>query len=467
MKTLYRKFIVATLIILVISSTIGFTLANFVYATFTKEKIDRQHVAIAQEIASGLEKMHSSSSSFNPYLKSMGNLGYQIYLVNESGEEAYFGQPFTKKELPKEAMKVLEEKEIYHGMNNFSDELLLMGHFSNDLKNTVGVPITMNGQQYGLFLRPNNKLLFSDMHMILAGFLVAITAVSISGVILFAKHLIRPITKLTEATKEITRENFNYPLKIERKDEIGQLVESFNTMQRQLQHNDEARKSFISNVSHDFQSPLMNIQGYAELLKIQELTENERSEYVQIIDHESKRLSNLTKQLLLLTSLDQKAYPMKLSDVKMDEQIKETIRRYQWRLEEKEIEVSYKLPPVRFKADPELMINVWDNLLTNAIKYNSHRGSIWISLAQTESGIKLIFKDTGIGITEEALPQIFDRFYRVDSARKKDGTGLGLAIVKQIITLHGGEIMVDSRIGEGTTFTILLPYIKVEKHTKQ
>ncbi|MFE4522318.1 sensor histidine kinase [Cytobacillus firmus] len=198
----------------------------------------------------------------------------------------------------------------------------------------------------------------------------------------------------------------------------------------------------------------MNIQGYAELLQTQKLSDEEHFEYVQIIDQESKRLSNLTKQLLLLTSLDQNSYPMKLSEVKLDEQIKETIRRHQWRLEEKEIEVSYKLAPVILKGDPELLVNIWDNLLTNAIKYNSHGGSILISLSQTQTAIEVIFQDTGIGISEDAISQIFERFYRVDSARKKDGTGLGLSIVKQVIELHNGVISADSPSGNGTIFTI-------------
>ncbi|MCM3401228.1 cell wall metabolism sensor histidine kinase WalK [Cytobacillus oceanisediminis] len=454
MKTLYRKFIVATIVILAISIVLSFILTNWVYMTSTKGKIDRQNVVIAEEIAHGLENMHSSGPAYETYLNSMSKLGYQLYIVTESGEGEFFGQPFNKTELPEEAAKVLTDQEVYHGMDSFAGQFLLMGHFSNDLENTVGVPFTMNDQNYGLFLRPNNKLLFSDIHMIFAWFFVAIAVVSITGVIWFAKHLIKPITKLTEATREITRENFNFPLNIARRDEIGQLAESFSRMQEQLQHNDEARKSFINNVSHDFQSPLMNIQGYAELLQTQKLSAEEHFEYVQIIDQESKRLSNLTKQLLLLTSLDQKSYPMKLSDVKLDDQIKETIRRHQWRLEEKEIEVSYKLAHVIFKGDPELLVNIWDNLLTNAIKYNSHGGSILISLSQTESSIEVVFKDTGTGISEDAISQIFDRFYRVDSARKKDGTGLGLSIVKQIIELHTGEIRAVSQAGKGTTFTI-------------
>lgn len=457
MRTLYQKFIVATLLILIISVTIGMILANFIYMSSTKQKIDQQNVEIAQTITLNLGSMHSNHSSLEPFLESIGNLGYQIYVINESGEDAYFGKPFTKTELPKEAKTVVFEKKIYHGMSHFSNKFLMMGHFSNDVKNTVGVPFTMSEEQYGLFLRPNNKLLFSDIHMILAWFFVAVTVVSISGVILFARHLIKPITRLTEATREITRENFLYPLKIDRNDELGQLAESFNNMQRQLQHNDEARKSFINNVSHDFQSPLMNIRGYAELLMSQNVSEHELKEYLQIINHESNRVSNLTKQLLLLTSLDQKAYPMMRSEVQLDEQIKQTIRRYQWRLQEKEIEVSYKLSPIRMKVDVELISNVWDNLITNAIKYNAHGGNIWMSLSKSEASITIIVKDSGIGMSKKDMTQIFDRFYRVDSSRKSGGTGLGLSIVKQVIDLHGGEIKVDSEVGVGTTFTIILP----------
>ncbi|WP_053361010.1 HAMP domain-containing sensor histidine kinase [Bacillus sp. FJAT-27251] len=457
MSTLYRKFTAATVVILVISIAIGFAVANFVYLTSTKEKIDQQNVEIAQEIVDVLEQVHGSGTAYPPYLESVGKLGYQIYVLSEYGEEAYFGQPFARGELPDEAMKVIEDGDIYHGMNTFKNQFWMMGHFANDLRNTVGIPFTLDGEQYGLFMRPNNRLLFSDIHMTLVIFIMAIAAVSIIGVLWFAKQLIRPITSLTEATHEISRENFNYALDIQRNDEIGQLAESFKMMQRQLQHNDEARKSFISNVSHDFQSPLMNIQGYADLLSAPETSEGERQQYVEIIGEESKRLSSLTKQLLLLTSLDQAAYPMKLSDVQIDEQIKAMIRKYQWRLEEKEIEVSYKLQPVSLKGDAELMVNVWDNLLTNAIKYNTVGGSIWIGLSRQDDAVELVFRDTGIGMNEEGVSKIFDRFYRVDAARKKGGTGLGLAIVKQVIDLHGGEIAVESKVGEGTTFTIKLP----------
>lgn len=108
------------------------------------------------------------------------------------------------------------------------------------------------------------------------------------------------------------------------------------------------------------------------------------------------------------------------------------------------------------------MSNVWDNLLTNAIKYNTHGGSIWIGLSQNDSLTTIRFKDTGMGLSQEAIPQVFDRFFRVDASRKKEGTGLGLSIVRQIIELHEGEISVESKLGEGTTFTISLPTFKTK-----
>ncbi|RIW32488.1 HAMP domain-containing protein [Bacillus salacetis] len=458
MRTLYRKFVAAALLILTISVLVGFILANWFYMSTTKQKIDRQNVVIAEEIVSGIERMHGHQTALAPYLDSVGKLGYQVLIMDKEGEKQFFGAEFSKTELPEEAMKVVDEQKIYHGMSEDSNQSFVMGHFSNDVRNTVGVPFTAGGEQYALFMRPNNKLLFSDIHMILAWFILAVSVISIMGMIGFAKHLIKPITQLTEATKELTRENFNYDLSISRRDEIGQLAESFTTMQRQLQHNDEARKAFISNVSHDFQSPLMNIQGYADLLK-SDVPEEERVHYLEIINEESKRLSHLTKQLLIMTSLDQKAYPMKLSEVQADQQIKQVIRKYQWLIEEKGIEVSYNLVPCVFKYDSELMMNVWDNLMTNAIKYSRHGDAIWIGLAAKDTELIVTFKDTGIGIADSEREQIFDRFYRVDAARKKGGTGLGLSIVKQIIDLHKGKVAVASKEGEGSIFTITLPSI--------
>ena len=242
------------------------------------------------------------------------------------------------------------------------------------------MPFTYENKPYALFIRPDIRLLFSEVHTILAGLILVMTVLSLLAMLLFAKALIRPITKLTAATQQLAHEKFDTVLNIDRADEIGQLAASFNRMTERLQENDRTRKEFISNVSHDFQSPLLNIQGYVDLLKNPSLTEQERQEYASIIELETKRLSTLTKQLLLLTSLDQSTRIVKRESYRLDEQLKETVRKYRWQMEESQLQISYKLEQIIFDGDAGLLQNVWDNLLTNAIKYNIEGGQIHLHL---------------------------------------------------------------------------------------
>jgi len=457
MKTLYREFISATLLILGISICIGFLLANIVYVVFTKDEITKQNVEVAEQIVLNLEEMHKYGDKFQPFLDSIARLGYQIYLTNQANEHYYFGEPFEYSELPEPIKTQVLNGESYMGKEGVWEQFWMMGHFSNDITNTIGLPLQIEHETYALFVKPDSKTLFSDFHMMLAGFIIAIALVSLIGVIIMTKQLIRPISELSEATKAITNEDFTYSLGIHRKDELGQLAENFTLMQQQLKHNDVARKSFISNVSHDFQSPLMNIQGYADLLLSSKLEEKERLQYARIVSDEAKRLSNLTKQLLLITSLDQSGYPVKKSVIRLDQQIKESIRKHQWSVQERNLTISYKLDEASLLSDPELLAIVWDNLITNAIKYNQPDGQIFISCTNDEASIIIRIEDTGIGLSEESAEQVFDRFYRVDTTRKKDGTGLGLSIVKEIVTLLNGTISLESELGKGTTFTIILP----------
>lgn len=457
MKTLYRQFIVATLFMLAVSVGVAFLLANLFYVQVTKERTDRQHIELALEIARFLESVQVAESDLEAYLSSVAKFGYQIFVLDEDGRSMMYGDDFDDVSLPDEAWRVLTHGETYHGIHEFSGNNFMVSHFANELKNTVGVPFTHEGRKHGLFIRQNVQLFSSDIHTVLIGFIVAVALVNVFGMFWLARRLTRPISQLTEATKQIARENYDFPLNIRRKDEIGQLSESFHAMQNQLRRNDLARKAFINNVSHDFQSPLMNIQGYAELLQSAEVSEEDRLAYASVIDLEARRLSGLTRQLLLLTSLDQAAYPMKREQIRLDDQIRQTVQRFRWRLEEGGIDLSFELEPVAVWADRELLDNVWENLLTNAIKYNKPDGRIHIQLVQTDGRAEVSFRDTGIGIPPEALSRLFERFFRVDKARKSGGSGLGLSIVQHIVTLHGGDIRVDSRPGEGSTFVVRLP----------
>jgi len=455
MKTLYSKFVVTTLLVMIGSLCIGFLATNTYYHQVVKEKNDTKNVIIAQGIAHYIET--AKPEDLDNYLMTLGEIGYQIYVT--SGREGhFFGGEYRDKVLSESVVEYVLNGKVYHGMRDFPKETFMTGFFANELINTIGVPFTYENKSYALFIRPDIRLLFSEVHTLLGGLMLVMTVLSLLAMLLFAKALIRPITKLTAATQQLAHEKFTV-LDIDRGDELGQLATSFNIMTKKLQENDRVRKEFISNVSHDFQSPLLNIQGYVDLLKNPLLTEKERQEYAAIIELETKRLSTLTQQLLLLTSLDQSTRIAKREHYRLDEQLKETVRKYRWQIEEAQLQITYKLDQVIFNGDAGLLQNVWDNLLTNAIKYNVEGGQIHLYLQEKPTSLEILVEDNGIGMTIDQLAKVFDRFYRADSSRTKQGTGLGLAIVKQIVELHGGTVQIESMINAGTKVYIHLPIL--------
>ena len=456
MKTLYSKFVMTTLLVMVGSLCLGFLATNTYYHQVVKEKNDTKNVVIAQEIVQYIET--AKPEDLNNYFMTLGEIGYQIYVT--AGEEGhFFGGDYRDKTLSESVVKHVLNGEVYHGMRDFPKETFVTGFFANELINTIGVPFTYENRSYALFVRPDIRLLFSEVHTLLGGLMLVMIVLSLLAMLLFAKALIRPITKLTAATQQLAHEKFDTVLDIDRNDELGQLATSFNIMTEKLQENDRVRKEFISNVSHDFQSPLLNIQGYVDLLKNPLLKEKERQEYAAIIELETKRLSTLTKQLLLLTSLDQSTRIVKRERYQLDEQLKESVRKYRWQMEEAQLQITYKMEQVIFNGDAGLLQNVWDNLLTNAIKYNVEGGQIHLDLQQKPASLAILVEDNGIGMTADQLAKVYDRFYRADTSRTKQGTGLGLAIVKQIVELHGGTVHIESSVNAWTKVYINLPIL--------
>ncbi|MGJ7912695.1 sensor histidine kinase [Neobacillus sp. LXY-1] len=457
MKSMYSKFAFITIMIMIVSGVISFLLSNVYYQSNLKQQNDEKITKFAYEMADFASK--HPTVSLNDYFEHNGAIGYQILLVNQNRHRQYFGSPFRVENLPESiSQKVLDGK-VYHGIRNFPHKTFVTGFFANELKNSVGVPFTHQNQRYALFIRPDIKLLFNEMHILFGWLLILSILLSILMVSISTKYLVQPIRKLDKATKEISEGNYSIKLDISRRDELGHLAINFTRMSEKLARVDQLRKELVSNISHDIQSPLTNIKGYLNLLENDDKSESHKKEYIRVVHSEVDRLSKMTKQLLLLSSIESKRDLLEVSRVNIGAQLKVVIHQYQYSMMEKGIMASYTIPDVWLNGDSALLYSVWENLLTNAIKYNHENGTIDIDLSEMESQVVVTFKDSGIGMDENEIKRIFDRFYRADTSRKRsvEGTGLGLSIVESIIDLHHGRIEIDSQKGKGTTLKVILP----------
>ena len=223
---------------------------------------------------------------------------------------------------------------------------------------------------------------------------------------------------------------------------------------------EQLRREFVANVSHELKSPLTSIRSLAETLLEGALSDSDNNRrFVQLIDEDAARLSRLIHDLLALSQIESQAVPLKLATVELAPLLDSVLASLQPSVVQRRLAVAVDLPPgLRIKVDPDRFRQVLFNLLDNAVKYNRDGGSIRISASQEGAWMTVRIADTGIGIPAQALPRIFERFYRVDKARSRDlgGTGLGLSIVKHIVEAHGGRVAVESRPGEGTCFSLAI-----------
>ncbi|MDR1450534.1 MAG: HAMP domain-containing histidine kinase [Propionibacteriaceae bacterium] len=269
--------------------------------------------------------------------------------------------------------------------------------------------------------------------------------------------------RVLDALERISQGDFNVRIEDPGRGPFAEVVDSVNRMARELGTVEQQRQDFISNVSHEIQSPLTSIQGFAALLRGAGLDTATQRHYLDIIAAECHRLSTLSADLLRLSALDDAKVEGR--SFRLDEQLREVILALEPQWSAKGIEVELDTPgAARVTGEPELLHQVWVNLAHNAIKFSSAGGHVSVRLApgpaaapSERAGWRVEFEDKGDGIGPSDLPHVFERFYRADKARSVGGSGLGLALAKRIVDLHGGRICVASKPGEGSTFTVCLP----------
>ncbi len=455
-KSLYMRVCLTTLLAVAIGAMLGFLVSNVYYHVQLKPFNDEKLTQIAYEVKKMAELRPDTADE---YLESAAGLGYELYVTDGSGEGSFYGRAFREQDLEQGAVREVLAGGEYHGVANFPNKPFITGFFDNRLSNTVGVPLELDGRPAALFLRPDVILQFGELRSFFAMVGLLTVAFSIAVLLIATRYLVKPITKMTAATQRIADGHYNIELPTNRRDEIGQLAGHFMTMSGSLSRLEESRREFVANVSHEIQSPLTSIQGFASELSSAELSEAERLRFATIIGEESRRLSALGRQLLLLSSLDRMEDGLVRSPLKLKNEIRRAVDVLEWQMSEKGLALRLSVPDqLAVMGDATLLDQVWINLLSNAVKHIPEGRSISVT-AEVEDGESVLrFADTGDGIAPEKLPWLFDRFYRGDPSRADGGsTGLGLAIAKRIVSLHGGTIHVESEVGKGSTFIVRLP----------
>ena len=272
------------------------------------------------------------------------------------------------------------------------------------------------------------------------------------------RTMLQPIHDLSMATSEVARGNFSVRVRENGSDEYGTLQRNFNKMAQELSGIETLRGDFISNVSHEFKTPLASIQGFAKLLQNPTLSMEDRDEYTQIIIDETSRLSKLSSNILNLTKLENQTTIGKKKRFRIDEQIRKIILMLEPEWSKKDIDMDIDLEDIIYVGNEDLMGQIWQNIVNNAIKFTPQGGQIKVNLFRGEMGIVTKIWDNGPQIPAEKKDKIFEKFYQGDRSRATEGNGLGLALVKRIVDLADGKITVDNPFEGGVVFVVELPY---------
>lgn len=272
------------------------------------------------------------------------------------------------------------------------------------------------------------------------------------------KMMIQPIQNMSDAFDELSNGNFAVKIPTDEKvAEIREMAQHFNAMTYDLSHIETLRSDFVANVSHEFKTPIAAIEGYAMLLQNPNLTQAKHDHYVEIILDNSRRLSNLSCNILTLSKLENQEMIVDNREFRLDEQIRKSILLLEGKWSSKNIEFDMELPKQMYYGSESLLAQVWSNILDNAIKHSPTDGVIHVNIHTVNKGLTVSITDHGKGMTEEVQKHIFEKFYQGDNSRKTEGNGLGLALVKRIVELCHGTILVQSTPGQGTTFSVTLP----------
>ena len=332
--------------------------------------------------------------------------------------------------------------------------------FSLRTRMTLFVTLEMVGcvlLVYGLDYLLNHLLPFQwDVPLVVEG-LVICTIVGTISTGQLSRYFFAPIKKLRGAMDKVAEGDFSVRLE-DKSDskEIMEIYTGFNLMAEELSTTEILQTDFASNVSHEFKTPLSAIEGYSTLLQGSDNLDENDQEYLERIRLNTQRLSTLVGSILLLSKLENQQIPTNQTRYRLDEQIRRSVVALEPAWEEKNIEFDVELDRLTYMGNEAMMHHVWDNLISNAVKFSPQDGLVRIRLTREDNKLVFTIEDQGPGVPEEARKHIFDKFYQADSSHTQEGNGLGLSLVRRILSIEKGSIEVNNRSEGGCCFRVIL-----------
>lgn len=294
-----------------------------------------------------------------------------------------------------------------------------------------------------------SPFLWVSLFSLFIGFLIA-------GIV--NKKFLKPIKKLGDAMKCVADGDFDTKLETKsRINEIEEIYENFNLMTKELRATEVLQTDFISNVSHEIKTPVNAIEGYTTLLQSTDNIDEIEAEYIEKILINTKRLSELVGNILLISKIENQAIEKNSTKFRLDEQIRRSIMFLEPAWENKNIDFDVEMDSVVYFSNESILQHVWDNLISNAIKFNPEGGKIIIRLSESGDDVVFTVQDTGPGINADEEKHLFDKFYQGDTSHKQEGNGLGLSLVKKIVDSLKGKVSVQNINSGGCRFTVTLP----------
>jgi signal transduction histidine kinase len=440
---------------------LGFVI-NQLFTSFYINKVQEEADELSTHIVSMLEKQESTRLDLIGTLAEFSRV--DIYLLDSQGNIV---ENASGKHVPKQLFITKQQNLDLLAGKKIATEYI-------DDKNihylVYGKPIKQ-GDHFigGVYVLKSLEGVEQSIHQIriyllLSGLGAFLMAIGITFVI--SKKLSRPLIQMETVTRRIAKGDLETRVYAASNDEIGSLAVAINDLAKELQRYRDTRSEFFANISHELRTPITYLEGYADVLS-QGLVEDEfeKKKYLDIISHEAKRLARLVHDLFELSKMEEGKIDLKLESIALSALIHQVVLKVELAIKEKGLEViELVLPNCSIIGDGVRMEQIVLNLLDNAIRYTP-TGSVVISLTEENKDILLCIEDSGIGIPEDELPYIFERFYRVEKSRSRQfgGTGLGLSIVKKLVELQGGTILVSSSLGQGTRFEIRFPSVRIRE----